>query len=197
MFGVAALTGLNHLLRDASWARARLAPHAGRTVRVVLPLALRPWCFDFAIDETGLLVASDIADADVEIELPADAPVLALAGPDALLKSVMVRGAADLAEALNFVLPRLRWDMEEDLSRLVGDIAAHRMVQGIQGMFAWQRVAGQRLAQNLAEYLTEEQPLLASRAAMASFSAELAQLAISLEALEARAARLASGTALA
>ena len=197
MIDGAALAGLNHLLRSASWARERLSPHAGRAVRVVLPLAARSWRFDFAIDSNGLLKAAAGAAPDVEIELPADAPLRALAGRDELLKSVQVHGAADLAEALNFVLPRLRWDLEEDLSRPLGDIAAHRVVQGLQGFAAWQREAGQRLAQNLGEYLTEEQPLLANRAELARFSATTAQLAQALTELEARVTRLDSGTALA
>lgn len=187
-----ALVGLNHLLREATWARQRLAPHAGRRVRVSLPLGSRSWKFDFSIDETGLLAAASFAEADVDIELPADAPLLALRGQDELFKKVHLRGSAELATVLNFVLPRLRWDIEEDLSKLVGDIAAHRLVQGARGFVDWQREAAQRLAQNVAEYLTEEQPLLAKRSELASFGADLAQLAQSLQELEARAQRVAN-----
>ena len=197
MFTRAALSGLNHLLRGASWARERLAPHAGRKVRVLLPLApplasppsSATWNFDFGIDETGLLVAASLAEADVEIELPADAPLLALFGRDQLLKKLRVRGSAELAETLNFVLPRLRWDVEEDLSKLVGDIAAQRLVQGARGLADWRQQAAERLAQNVAEYLTEEQTLLVKRADLAGFSADLAQLANSLEQLQARVQR--------
>lgn len=192
MLDQAALSGINHLLRDAAWARSRLAPFAGRRVRVLLPLVASPWCFDFSIDETGLLAAADITEADVEIELPADTPLRALLGREDLLKRVQLRGSADLAEALSFVLPRLRWDIEEDLSRLVGDIAAHRLAQGARDLAAWQRQSAQRLVQNLSEYLTEEQPMLAKRSELASFSAEVAHLASALEQLEARAQRLAA-----
>jgi len=194
------LSGFNHLLRQANWARERLAPHAGSNVRVLLPLRSPPdsplsspaWKFDFSIDETGLLASASFADADVDIELPADAPLLALRGQDALFRGVQLRGSAELAQALNFVLPRLRWDIEEDLSKLIGDIAAHRLVQGARGFADVLRQAAEHLAQNVGEYLTEEQPLLAKRADLASFSADLAQLAKSVEELGARAQRVAN-----
>jgi len=211
MFAQAALngvlSGLNHLLHQASWARERLAPHAGRRVRVLLPLGSAPasatgsplsspgspaWKFDFSIDETGLLAAESFAEADVDIELPADAPLRALRGQEELFRGVRLRGSAELAEVLNFVLPRLRWDIEEDLSKLVGDIAAQRLVQGVRGFADWQRETVERLGQNVAEYLTEEQPLLAKRADLALFSADLAQLMRSLQELEAHVQRVAS-----
>ncbi len=191
--GPVALAALNHLLREQGWARSRLAAHAGRTVSVLLPHdTAPPWRFAFSIDETGLLAQAGTERADVEIELPADAPLRALLGREGLLGAVQLRGAADLAEALNFVMPRLRWDIEEDLSKLVGDIAAHRLVQGAQSIAAWQRQATERLGQNLADYLAEEQPLLVKNGELKNFSAELAALNQSLETLQERCQRLAS-----
>jgi len=186
------LSGLNHLLREATWARQRLAPHVGRKVRVLLPLASPSWKFDFSIDETGLMTAASFAEADVDIELPADAPLRALRGQDELLREVHVRGSAELAEALNFVLPRLRWDIEEDLSKLVGDVAAHRLGQGMRDFSAWQRQAAGNLAKNLAEYLTEEQPMLVKPADTAGFAADVGRLCDDLARLEKRLDQRAS-----
>ena len=189
----ATLAALNHLLREQRWARERLAEHAGRSVNVLLPHdTAPPWRFCFSIDETGLLALAETERADVELELPADLPLRVLLGREGLLGAVQLRGAADLAEALNFVMPRLRWDIEEDLSKLVGDIAAHRLVQGAQGIAAWQRQASERLGQNLADYLSEEQPLLVKKGELANFSAEVAALRKSLESLQERCQRLAS-----
>ena len=70
-----------------------------------------------------------------------------------------------LASAFTDVLGGLRWDVEEDLSFLVGDIAAHRLVRAGAALLAWQAQAGSRLAQALADYWTEEQPVIASRVA--------------------------------
>ena len=147
MLDRAALAILNHLLREAAWARARLLPFSGRTARLKLP----PWQLDFAIDESGQLTPATAAQPDVEIALPADAPLAALRGADAVAKDVHVSGSAEFADTLGFVLRKLRWDFEEDLSRQVGDIAAHRIAGLIKTFGAWQRQAATNLAENLAE----------------------------------------------
>ena len=42
------------------------------------------------------------------------------------------------------------------MSRVVGDVAAHRMVESAQRARAWQTDARQRFTANVAEYLIEE-----------------------------------------
>jgi ubiquinone biosynthesis protein UbiJ len=70
------------------------------------------------------------AELEVSISLPAAAPLLALQGKDAVMRAARIEGSAEFAEALGFVIRNLRWDAEEDLSKMVGDIAAHRIVKG-------------------------------------------------------------------
>lgn len=183
------LAAFNHLLVQSPWARERLRPFAGRTARFTLP----PLAGGFSIDADGGVTAPpDEADAaDVTVTLPAAAPLLALQGMEVLMRGVRLEGAVDLAEALGFVLKHLRWDAEEDLSRLVGDIAAHRIVGGAQQFIAWQQDAAKKLAGNLAEYFTEEQPLIARRDQVAMFAAEVNALRDDVARLEKRIARLA------
>jgi ubiquinone biosynthesis protein UbiJ len=52
---------------------------------------------------------------------------------------------------------------EETLSKLVGDIVAHRIAGSVAALAAWQEQAGHNLGENLAEYLTEEYPVLVAR----------------------------------
>lgn len=186
MLDRAALAVLNHLLADAAWARTRLLPFAGRTAR----LRVAPWQLDFAIDELGQLLPATGAEPDVVIALPADAPLTALRGADAVAKDVHVTGSAEFADALGFVLRNLRWDFEEDLSKGIGDIPAHRIAGLVNAFGAWQRQAARNLAENVAEYLTEEQPMLAKPAEVADFVACVAGLRDDLERLERRIARL-------
>ncbi|OIR03539.1 hypothetical protein GALL_143980 [mine drainage metagenome] len=180
----AALAILNHLLADEPWARTRLKPYAGRTARLILP----PWRFDFAVDEQGLLVASGAA-AEVAITLPVAAPLLLFRGVEALAKEVHVVGSAEFADTLGFVLPRLRWDFEGALAGRIGGIAAHR-IAGLLGAFAaWQVQATRNLAENVAEYLTEEKPMLARAADAADFARAVGRLEEDLAGLERRLMR--------
>ena len=107
------------------------------------------------------------------------------------MRAARIEGSAEFAEALGFVIRNLRWDAEEDLSTVVGDIAAHRIVTGTKEFVGWQQQAAQNLAANLAEYFTEEQPLIAKQADIAEFSSDIDRLRDDVARLEKRLQRLA------
>src|ERR1035437_3613397 len=121
MLDSAALAALNHLLQSAVWARARLTPFAGRTARLKVP----PLQLDLVVGDDGLFAETGSETFDVEIELPPGAPLMALGGSDEIFRKAHISGSAEFADALGFVLRNLRWDFEEDLSKGIGDIAAH------------------------------------------------------------------------
>ena len=185
------LAAINHLLGQAAWARGKLAPFSGHAARIKLP----PFEAAFLIAEDGCIgVVADAAMPDVEpevsISLPAATPLLALQGKDAVMRAARIEGSAEFAEALGFVIRNLRWDAEEDLSKIVGDIAAHRIATGTREFAGWQQQAARNLAENLAEYFSEEQPLIARRVAVADFSAEVDRLRDDVARLEKRVQRL-------
>jgi ubiquinone biosynthesis accessory factor UbiJ len=181
------LGALNHLLGQAGWARKQLSAFAGRQARFDMP----PWRLAFAVTAEGLFEATATDGVDVTVTLPADAPLLALHGIDRVMATAHVTGNAEFATALSFVLKNLRWDAEEDLSRLVGDIAAHRIVGGISALTAWQKQSARNVAENVAEYLGEESGLLTPARDLAAFRTELAEFTRRLEQLEARTRALA------
>lgn len=151
------LGALNHLLGQAEWARRHLRPFAGRRASFQMP----PWALNLAIDTEGRLEGAGGDDPpDVLVALPGDGPFLALQGIEALMARAHVTGNAEFATALSFVLKNLRWDGEEDLARLVGDIAAQRIAGSLSALVAWQRRAAGALAENAAAYLKDEAALL-------------------------------------
>src|SRR2546430_11141006 len=84
----------------------------------------------------------------------------------------------------------LIWDFEEDLSRVFGGVVAHRLASGGKAVAAWQRDATLRLAESLAEYWTEEQPLLARPTDVESFCRNVDTLRDDVARLEKRIERL-------
>ncbi|MBU1236344.1 MAG: hypothetical protein KJ634_10075 [Gammaproteobacteria bacterium] len=178
---------LNHLLGQATWARKQLQPFAGRRARFDMP----PWQLSFAVTADGLFEPVGEGDVDVTVTLPAETPLVALQGVDHAMADAHVTGNAEFATALSFVLKHLRWDAEEDLSKLVGDVAAHRIAGVSSRLTFWQKEAGRNLAENLAEYLGEESRLLVPARELANFREELADFAQRIERLEARAKTLA------
>ena len=183
------LSATNHLLSQAGWARQRLQPHAGRTARLVLsPVAE----IDFSVTNEGQLAEWSGEEApEVSLRLAvADLPRLLVDGLETAMRHVRIEGNAELAEALGFVFRHLRWDAEEDLSRVFGDIAAHRLVDGGRRIADEGRRAVARATGNVAEYLTEESPLLVSRRQLPAFATEVVALRDAVARLDKRVARV-------
>jgi ubiquinone biosynthesis protein UbiJ len=186
-----ALAVLNHLLASEDWARCKLVPFAGKTARLQLGSGI---VFLVRISEEGLL---EVADANtpptVSIILPADSPVRALTDSASLLSAATISGSADLAETLGFLYRNLRWDIEEDLSQVVGDIVARRAVQLMGRLARWQVSGARNFALSVTEYLTEEAPAIARRQDIERFCAEVDALRDDLARCEKRLERVRVG----
>ena len=179
---------VNHVLRSAPLALERLRPHAGRTVafRVgVLEMAL-------TVQSTGEVAAAvPGASEDLRVRIsPFLVPRLA-AGEEAAFREIEMQGDAELAQEVSHLARNLRWDFEEDLSKVVGDIAAHRIASAARALARWGEDATLRMAQNAAEYWTEESPLIASRVKVQSFVRDVSDLRDAVERLDKRIERLA------
>jgi ubiquinone biosynthesis protein UbiJ len=178
---------LNHVLRSTPVAMERLRAHAGRTVA----FHLGPLAAAFTVQTTGEVTAalpSVSRDLTVRIS-PALLPRLA-AREDAAYREIEMQGDMELAQEVSFLARHLAWDVEEDLSKVVGDIAAHRIVATARGIGRWGRDASWRGAQGAAEYWTEEAPLIASRVKVEAFARGVDELRDAVERLEKRIDRL-------
>ena len=189
MLSTAPILVLNHLLAGASWARGRLMPFAGRRARI----ELAPVSLILEVTPEGYFAAGEGEEVDVSFTLPPGTPVLALQGVEAVVREAHVNGPADFADALGFVLRNLKWDAEEDLSKLVGDMAAHRLTSLARGAVEWQRNAATHAAENVVEYLREEKGVLPRKDDLALWSAEVNRLQSDLARLESRIKALPLG----
>jgi ubiquinone biosynthesis protein UbiJ len=178
---------VNHVLRTAPLAMERLRKHAGRTVA----FHVGPADATFTIQTTGE-VADAVADAQPHLEVrisPFLLPRLAM-GEEAALRGIEMAGDMELAQEISFLARNLDWDFEEDLSRAVGDIAAHRIAGAVRAFRNGSREAVSRIAQGAAEYWTEESPLIASRVKVEDFVSGVSHLRDAIERLEKRVERL-------
>ena len=106
------------------------------------------------------------------------------------MADIRISGNADFADALGFVLRQLRWDGEEALSRLIGDIAAHRAVSTAREVATWHRNTARNVVENLVEYFGEERPLVVKKAALEDLAGDTAALRDDLARLEKRLRKL-------
>jgi len=82
-------------------------------------------------------------------------------------------------------------DVEEALSRRLGDIAAHRLVGAARQAAALGADAASRLLEGMVEYALEEKRLLVARGELDRLRDETESLAAQLDRLEERIRRLA------
>jgi ubiquinone biosynthesis protein UbiJ len=87
----------------------------------------------------------------------------------------------------------LRWEAEEDLSRWIGDIAATRLVAGAKAALDAAQSTQRKLAENVAEYFLEENPMLVRPQAVADFTSEVTRLRDDVERMAKRIEKLKGG----
>ncbi len=185
-------TALNTLLRREDWARLRLDPHSGKTVRFVVGGLV----VGLSIQSDGLVQAADAAIVpDVTLTMPvaklAQLPGVLQARDPALIAALLhIEGDAGLASVVSDLAKDLRWDMVHDLSRVVGDIPATRLMGAGKSILDVARTAKRRLGGNVAEYLGEESGMMASQPAFQLWQNGVRSLQQRLDALDARLAAL-------
>jgi len=168
-----ASSSLNHLLRGNSWALVRLIPCAGKTAKfdcgpvgVVLTV----------LDSGQVTAAAPAAAPDTTIRLTPGLMLRVLARDETVWNEIEIQGDTEFATVINHIFRNLRWDIEEDLSRVFGDIIAHRMVQAGTTLDRWRAQSLDNLTRSFAEYWTEEQPLIARARDVARFNRDVDRL---------------------
>jgi ubiquinone biosynthesis accessory factor UbiJ len=187
-FESAAAGFINHLLRGASWARDALKPFAGRTARI----ETLPFAFALTVVENGEITAAAGAPPDVTLRATPGLLLRLAARDENAWREIDMAGDPDFASAIHHVARNLRWDVEEDLSRVFGDIAAHRMAETGKAIRRWGEQAADNTARSFAEYWTEEQPLIAARRDLDEFGRAVDQLRDDTARLEKRLEQIAS-----
>lgn len=105
-------------------------------------------------------------------------------------EGLRIRGDADVANRYRELVRLARPDLEEELSRWVGDGPAHRLSRAARTALCWARRARHTAALNIAEYLTEESRDLVSRTELEEFLEGVDQLRESADRIEAKLGRL-------
>ena len=104
--------------------------------------------------------------------------------------SAQVRGDAEVAAAFRDLLSLARPDLEEELSRWIGDLPARRIGLLVRETLAWSRRFARSFGQNVAEYLQEESRDLVSKPELDEFLRGVDELREASDRAEARLKRL-------
>jgi ubiquinone biosynthesis protein UbiJ len=182
-----AVAAINHLLAQEAWARDALMPHAGKEACIdASGIDLRLAVTRDGMFETGH--ADALADVTIRVKL-ADLPLMAQ-NRERAFSYVKIEGDAEFANTISSLTRGLRWEAEHDLERFFGPIAATRLVGGAKSVFETARASQQKVAENVAEFLTEEQPVLVRPVMVDDFASEVSRLRDDVERTAKRIARL-------
>jgi ubiquinone biosynthesis protein UbiJ len=145
---------VNHVLAGEPVATQRLGAHTGRHIQLhfdgwpallpplpttafrVTPAGLIEWCGTEAVGEPDLRVSIDASN-------PALAMAQALAGTR---PQVDVAGDAAFAADLNWLFDNLRWDVQDDLARIVGQAPAREIARVAGGIANGMREAAKAVS---------------------------------------------------
>ena len=115
---------LQHLISQNSWASRLLQPFAGKSVQLNMGFITA----SLVILENGnLAIAGDTNIPDTTVTVPPSLLLRLLAKDEAANRQIKIEGDTHLAAEFAKVLANMRWDYEDDLSHLIGDIPANKM----------------------------------------------------------------------
>lgn len=174
---------LQHITSQNLWSRTHLSAFAGQVVRFEIAFVVS---HVLILDDGSLSLAGETASPDATVTIPAGLALWLLAQDEAAKMQIAVQGDHDLARALGNVLPLMRWDIEEDLSQIIGDIPAHSLRNAGEKVSKTLRQQGVRFAEMLSEYWQEEKPILAKKTHVTSFNHAVDTLKADLDRFEKR-----------
>jgi len=179
---------IQHLLAQNTWSAPLLQPFASQSVQLNFVLAKA----SLVILENGsLAIAGETGTPDATITIPPSLLLRLMAQDESAKLQIRVDGDTYLATALAKVLSQVRWDYEDDLSRLVGDVPANKIGEFTRQSISTVKDTAVNLAEMLSEYWQEEKPMLAKKRHVEQFNAEVDTLRADVERLEKRLAKLA------
>ena len=185
---------LNHCLSLDPYAGPNLKNLQGKVIELSLAdSGLLMW---LRFSPNGVRVESADSDAEPDASISATAPKLfkmalelnqAKAGRGS---SVSVTGDIEVVQNFATLLGELDIDWEEQLSRWIGDSAAHGIGQVVRGLHRWGRQTAQVLWMDVGEYLAEETQLLPHAEEVATYVEGVDEIRDDVERLMARVTRL-------
>lgn len=191
MFKPFAAEFLQHITKQNNWSRQHLLAYAGKVVQFNIALIKTKLLI---LEDGSLGVAPNNADVDASIHIPPSLALRLMAKDEAAKMLIKVEGDTHLAAELGKVLQHIRWDVEEDLSKVIGDIPANKMASASKKVASTAKEQVINVAEMLAEYWQEEKPVLAKKWQVEQFNTAVDILRSDFTRLEKRLAKLKQHT---
>ena len=172
---------LDHLLSQNDWMQTKLIDHKDKVVVIEisgLELILK-------IDEKGLLHSLyESEEFDCVIKLTVNDFINQLINKKN--GNISIKGDLELANQVSQVLKKIEWDVEEDLSKYIGDIPATQATKVLKKIVTNSQKNISNISGALLEYWQEENKILTKKRDVEIFNSEVDKIVEDTERLEAK-----------
>jgi ubiquinone biosynthesis protein UbiJ len=172
---------LDHLLSQNDWMQSKLVDHKNKIIIIKisdLKLILK-------VDENGLLHSLNEAEKfDCIIKLTVNSFISQLINNNN--SNISIEGDLELANQVAQVLKKIEWDIEEDLSKYIGDIPAIKTTKILKKVVTKGQKNIGHITGALLEYWQEENKILTKKRNVEIFNSEVDKIVEDTERLEAR-----------
>ena len=172
---------LDHLLSQNDWMQTKLIDHKNKVVVIEISsikLILK-------IDEKGLLHSlNETKEFDCIIKLTVNDFINQLINKNN--GNISIKGDLELANQVSQVLKRIEWDVEEDLSKYIGDIPATQATKVLKKIVTNSQKNISNISGALLEYWQEENKILTKKRDVEIFNSEVDKIVEDTERLEAK-----------
>jgi ubiquinone biosynthesis accessory factor UbiJ len=178
----------NRMLQGETWARDKLALHAGST----FALTIGPAAAAFRIVPDGTLENAPLAGVTPDLSLsisPLNLPSF-LADPRQWNEHVREDGDAALGGTLKELAQTLPWFVEQAFARALGPIIGQRVADAGRQLLAFPAYAAERVAESLIRYARDEAQLMARGEELRRLHEQTNDVASRVDALAGRVAAL-------
>ena len=184
---------INRQIRNKTPARELCANLEGTVVAVRVRDTALAMYFLVGHDALEIRSYADTPDVVISGSLLALTRLAGQSAEDAIRDgSVELIGDAETAQSFQQLLAYGKPDIEEELSGVFGDVAAHGLGDIARNVSRWGKNAHDTIRQNVREYLQEESRTVPSRYEVDAFRAQTETLRDDVERFEARLRRLES-----
>ncbi len=170
MFKPLAAAFLQHITNQNNWSRQHLLAFSGKVIQFNVGFISTSLLI---LEDGSLAIATDRAVADATIHIPPSLALRLLAKDEAAKMRINIEGDTHLASELSKILQHMRWDIEEDISKLVGDIPANKIAALSKKTATIAKEQAINMADMLTEYWQEEKPILAKKWQVEQFNADV------------------------
>ena len=185
---------LNHCLSLDPYAGPQLLALSGKVVELALLDSDLAVHVRFMSNRVQIHSATPEVSADACLSGTIPAFIHMAAGirqtPRVFASALSIRGDIEVVQQLKVLMSELDIDWEEQLSRWLGDSAAHGIGLALRAFHGWGRQTTKVFWMDLGEYLTEEKHLIACADEVKDYLERVDDIRDDVERLIARVARL-------